>query len=313
MDSCTLCAHRCQTDRRTRPGRCGIDQHLYVASVCRHTGEEPVLGGPSGVVNVFFAGCNLRCIYCQNHQISAPRTALTPHRCTVPELLARLEPLLQPEDADGRMDGRCDTLGLVSPTPYIPHLPELIGQLHRDGYRPTIVYNTGGYDSPAALDTLEGLVDIYLPDYKYASPALAHELSHAPGYPDHALSAIGRMASQVGTGLQLDERGIARRGLLVRHLVLPGQAENTRAALFNLWAELGPALPVSLMSQYTPPENLRADRHPELARGITPAEYRQALATLHELGMHQGFTQDFSSQGHYTPDFSEADPFGSTH
>ncbi len=279
-------------NRHSHLGYCRVDDGLYVASVYQHHGEEPVLGGPRGVCNVFFAHCNLQCVYCQNYQISCNTLALEPHRTSLDELAQRIEAILSMG---------CDTLGLVSPTHYAPYIPPLLALLRAHGYSPTVVYNSNAYDSPEALALLNGHIDIYLPDYKYGSYAVALELSGAKDYPDYALDAIASMGKQVGRGLELDPNGIARRGLLVRHLVLPGRGENSKAALFNLWSDLGCALPISLMGQYGPA--FRSCEYPELNRCLSQEEYNAILEEFDMLGFTTGFTQDLRSAEHYRPDF----------
>ena len=295
---CQLCGHKCGINRAKRPGYCGVDGQLYVASVYRHYGEEPVLGGRGGVCNVFFAHCNMQCIYCQNGQISCNRVPLLPHSIG-PRLLIR--------EITEHLSAGCDTLGFVSPTPYVPWVRLIVQELRASGYRPTVVYNTNGYDSPSALLLLEGLVDIYLPDYKYGSYALAQRLSGVKDYPDVALECIKGMVAQVGLRPQYDENGVCRRGVIVRHMVLPGEVENSRAALLNLVTDISNELTLSLLGQYTP-AYLR-DGYGQLDRPLTQGEYDAVRTFMEELGFTHGWTQELSSSGHYKPDFTRDDPF----
>lgn len=295
---CQLCAFRCGVNRAQQLGVCQIDSGLYVAAVCQHRGEEPVLGNGLGVCNVFFAHCNLQCCFCQNCQISSNALSLASYSTNLPTLVERISACL-------RLG--LDTLGLVSPTPYVPWIPPLIEALHRRGLEPTVVYNTNGYETPQAIESLKGLVDIYLPDYKYGSYALAKELSRAPRYPDVALEAIQAMAAQVGVGLQLDARGSARRGLIVRHLVLPGYLDNSKAALVNLATELSPDIYLSLLAQYVPFGNVT--RFSNLQRRLTQPEYDEVAEYAYGLGFSHGWTQELSSAAYYAPDFTKPNPF----
>ena len=298
MEKCYLCGHRCGVRRSVQRGVCRIDDGLYVASVYRHKGEEPVLGGDGSVCNVFFAHCNMQCLYCQNYQISDNTAALAPWRTTVPDLSERVKHLL---------DAGCDTLGLVSPTPYVESAIALVERLHEDGYFPTVVYNTNGYDTVDALRSVEQYVDIYLPDYKYGSYGLAKHLSGVGDYPDVALEAIGEMLRQKGGGVECDGAGIARRGVIVRHMVLPGFVENSRAALINLSVEFGYDITLSLMAQYNPAH--RGARLAPLDRRVSAEEYDAVLSLASELGFTHGWTQELVSALTYNPDFTKADPF----
>lgn len=295
---CRYCYHRCGVVRSERLGVCRIDEGLYVASVYKHRGEEPVLGRGNAVCNVFFAHCNMQCVYCQNHQISDNTTPLSPWVSTLEALVEKVETIL---------DEGCDTLGLVSPTPYIHYVVRLVEALHADGYRPTVVYNTNGYDTAETIRCLSPYVDIYLPDYKYGSYDLARRLSAAPDYPDVALESIGEMMEQKGKTLTYDADGIARKGVIVRHMVLPGFVENSRAALINLSVEFGSDITLSLMAQYNPAH--RCLHRPPLDRRITKEEYDEVLTLLDELGFTNGWTQELVSALTYNPDFTQPDPF----
>lgn len=257
-----------------------------------------MLGGAGGVCNVFFAHCNLQCVYCQNYQISCNSVPLARYRTSVESLVAQVEAILEQG---------CSTLGFVSATPYAPYIPSIVGMLREHGYAPTVVYNTNGYDGCEALGLLEGFVDIYLPDYKYGSYSVAQELSGARDYPDYALEAIGAMVEQVGKALRLDESGVATRGVLVRHLVLPGRLENSQAALLNLWSEFGREIQLSIMGQYGPAH--LSGEYAELGRGLTAGEYEAVLREFDMLGFAGGFMQELSSSTHYRPDFEREDVF----
>ncbi|HDP95763.1 MAG TPA: radical SAM protein [Candidatus Aminicenantes bacterium] len=299
LGRCTLCPRRCGANRFAGPtGICHTGAGLEIAAVCRHAGEEPVLAGPAGVCNVFFCGCNLRCVFCQNHQVSrggrsAPR-------------------LLEPAQAMDRirlvLDGGCDTLGLVSPSHVVPQVQTLLDALEREGRKPTVIHNGNGYDDPRVLRELAGRVDIYLPDLKYALSETAARFSGAPDYVDTAFNALEEMVRQVGTDLKLDGRGLARRGLIVRHLVLPGCTDDSIALLKKLAGRFGTDIHLSLMAQYRPPAQLACP--PPLHRRLGKVEYNAVADEALRLGFSQGWFQEPGSADSHVPDFRAADPFG---
>lgn len=299
-EGCELCYHRCGVSRDGRLGVCRVDRGLYVAGVYRHGGEEPVLGGDGTVCNVFFAHCNMQCVYCQNYQISDSKTLLSQWERTVADVGIAVIRIL---------DKGCDTLGLVSPTPYVGHAVRLIEFLHDRGYRPTVVYNTNGYDTVEALRRVGRYVDVYLPDYKYGSYELAYSLSGVRNYPDAALESIREMLRQRGGAVAYDAEGKLRSGVIVRHMVLPGHVENSRAALINLATECGSSnILLSVMAQYNPAH--RSFEYPELNRRLRVEEYEEVLAFADELGF-SGWAQALTSAATYNPDFTQADPFAS--
>ena len=294
---CRLCPRGCGVDRTTGGGFCGAADTLEVASVCVHRGEEPPL---NPIVNVFFAHCNLQCIYCQNWQISGKgerfkvkgeRYADANQGFHLSPLTSHLSPLL----------------GLVTASHYAHHIPALLDAVHQRGFTPTVVYNSSGYESVETLRSLEGLVDIYLPDFKYMDTGIAKAYSHAPDYPDIASAALKEMIRQVGKGLKVDGNGTAYRGLIVRHLVLPGHVDNSLAVLDNL-ADLVPfGLHLSLMAQYFPP---KPDLPAPLDRSVTADEYAVVVARAEELGLTDGWIQELAARDNYRPDFSHTDnPF----
>jgi putative pyruvate formate lyase activating enzyme len=295
-------------DRTRERGYCGATADPAIASVTIHTGEEPPISGErehnaseppkSGIVNIFFAHCNLHCIFCQNYQISGshPTQPLShsetqPLSHSVPHLLARSNGLL----------------GFVTAAHYAHLIPQILDALHAQGLHPTVVYNSSGYESVDTLRALEGLVDIYLPDLKYLDPDLASRYSHAPDYPEVATAAIREMQRQVGTSLKVDDDGIAYRGLIVRHLVLPGHTQNTLDCLDWLADTfMAPSLHVSLMSQYYPP---RPDLPAPIDRTLNADEYALAAQRFQDLGF-DGWLQAPDANTNYRPDFSnETTPF----
>ena len=274
MFTCTLCPRQCAAPRHETAGSgfCALPETAHVARAALHTGEEPCFGTAGAV---FFSGCTLRCVYCQNHHIS--RTA-----AGKPVTAERLSDIFKELCEQG-----ADVLDLVSPTPYLKTVRDALSL-----YRPPIpvVYNTGGYERVETLRSLEGLVDVYLPDLKYVTAAVSADLSGAENYPEIAVSAIREMVRQTGP-MTIDHRGIAVRGTLVRHLVLPAHTRESIAVLDTL-AEI-PDIFISLMCQYTPV--LPVDGHPELSRRVTRREYEKVVEHLLALGLIDGYVQDRSS------------------
>ena len=295
---CDICPHLCRINRLAgEVGRCGIAAHARIAAVCDHHGEEPVLSGNRGAGTVFVAGCNLRCCYCQNFQISQQQIDSYPLYDA---------PALAHAFLDVQARG-CHNLSWVSPSHVVPQLLEGLQLAIEDGLRLPLVYNSNGYDALDTLRLLDGVVDIYLPDLKYADAQVAARLSGAPDYPDIALAAIREMYRQVGE-LRLDADGLAIRGVIVRHLVLPGRLAGSREALRRLAEEVSPLVTVSLMAQYYPAH--RADQFPGLMRTITAEEYEDALDAFGEAGLENGWTQELhEAPESYQPDFRDDHPF----
>ena len=296
--NCNNCPRRCATDRVTSLGFCHATAEPEAAAICIHRGEEPPISGQRGICNIFFAHCNLQCIYCQNRDISRalPSPTLASACVGVQAIVDRVQQLL-PETEN--------IVGFVSPTHYAHAIPAIVDELHRRGLFPTTVYNTGGYDSVETLRSLAPYIDIYLPDFKYSDPALALRYSHAPDYPQVALAALREMYNQKGSALPTDERGLAFRGIIVRHLVLPGQVDNSLGVLDTL-ADLSTNLHIALMAQYFPPSD---DLPDQLNRTLTQAEYDRVTAHLRHLGLYRGWVQELDAQAHYRPDFSRPNPF----
>ena len=283
---CTLCPRRCGVDRTAgERGFCRMPDQIFAARAALHFWEEPVISGSFGSGAVFFSGCTLRCAFCQNEVISQENFGKA---LTSGELRGIFERLI---------DEGCQNINLVTPTQFLPSiLPALTPKLPVP-----VVYNCGGYESVETLRALEGLVDIYLPDFKYSASALAARLSHAPDYVETAAAAIREMYRQVGGAVIEDEQ--MKRGLLIRHLVLPGCIDNSLGVL-DWIAESFPKkdVLVSLMSQYIPMG--RAKHMPPFDRRITRDEYDAVLSYLYLLELDRGYTQDFSAaDAAYIPAF----------
>lgn len=272
LERCDLCARYCRVNRLqgTRGAVCRTGEQAWVSSYGPHHGEERPISGYAGSGTVFFTWCNLRCVFCQNWEISQKGEG----REVTPEELAGMMLRLQ---AMG-----CHNINLVSPSHVVAQILAAVAIAAREGLRLPLVYNTGGYDSPEALALLDGVVDIYMPDMKWGDAQAAHRYSHVRDYWAVNRAAVREMHRQVGE-LVLDSRGIAVRGLLVRHLVLPGDIAHTRRVLEFIARELSPDTYVNLMDQYYP--CYRADAYPPLDRRLSAAEFRAALQAARELGL----------------------------
>jgi putative pyruvate formate lyase activating enzyme len=290
LSNCTICPQACGTDRYREAGFCGAGRQLKINLAQLHHGEEPVLSGTRGSGTIFFSHCNLRCVFCQNHEIShlGWGTHYTEEECA--DLMLRLQ------------DQGAHNINLVSPTQYTPQLVSALTMARTRGLGVPVVWNSNAYECVDTLQRLKGLVDIYLPDYKYASADKALKYSSAPDYPVIALKAIHEMWKQVGE-LVVDEDDIALKGVIVRHLVLPNRIAGSAEVVRVLHREFGPSLALSLMAQYYTAGN--AGSFPELSRGLKPLEYKEILDLLPEFGFEWVFAQDLDSSPEWTPEFHE--------
>lgn len=297
--SCLCCPRECRADRLSgKMGYCRTGAGFQIGSICLHKGEEPVISGDHGICNVFFTHCNLQCCYCQNHQISRNEGPRIEYILTLDEITRRIELLL---------DQGARAVGFVSPSHVIPQVQSIIRALREKGRQPVTVYNTHAYDRVESLKSLSSLIRVYLPDLKYMNPKLAERLSDAPLYPKTAMAAIREMVRQKGLELKLNSRGELREGVIVRHLVLPGQVENSRNVLRFLAREISPDITISLMAQYYPTP--RVAPMDDLNRGVTRAEYEEVLDEMDFLGMENGWVQELDSRDIYQPDFALSHPF----
>ena len=283
--NCTLCPRNCNVDRSSKVGYCNVGQAPVVARAGLHLYEEPCISGKNGSGAVFFSGCNMGCVFCQNRQISKAGIGKAITVSRLAEIFAELE-------AQG-----AETINLVTPTHFVPQICEALS-LHRPGV--PLIYNTSAYEKVETLEMIAPFVDVYLPDYKYADGDLAQKYSACHNYPEVALNAIEYMINQ-RPRQEFNDRGIMTCGVIVRHLVMPGATDNSVKALQNLAKFKGKFL-LSLMSQYTPFEG--ANAFPELSRRITRLEYKRVLAYAEHLGLTDGFMQELSSATEdYVPDF----------
>ncbi len=284
MRDCTLCPRRCHADRtRGGSGFCGQDSRIMGARAALHFWEEPCISGSCGSGTVFFSGCSLQCIYCQNRQIALGHTG----RPLSPERLAEIFLELQKKGAAN--------INLVTAGHFLPQTAYSLILAKRQGLTLPVVYNTGSYEEVSSLKLLEGLVDIYLPDLKYRSSELSTACSNAPDYFEKATAAIEEMHRQTKTPVFDPDTGLMKRGVIVRHLVLPGQAKDTKRILRYLHTTYGNDIYVSIMNQYTPMPN--ACLPPWLNRRVTPEEYEKILSFAEKIGIECGFYQEGETVG----------------
>jgi putative pyruvate formate lyase activating enzyme len=277
LSRCDFCAWECKVDRRAGvKGVCRTGEQARLSSYGPHLGEEDPLRGWRGSGTIFFARCSLRCQYCQNHDISQTDDG----ELVEPGDLARVMLRLQ--------DTGCHNINFVTPTHVVAPILAAVLIAAQAGLCLPLVYNTGGYDSLSTLHLLEGVIDIYMPDMKYASPQSAWAYSKARAYPQANRAAVKEMHRQVGD-LVIDERGLAQRGLLVRHLVLPNGLAGTQEVVRFLAEEISPDTYLNLMDQYRPDYNVRRYRtqYPRLARPITPKEFNEAVHLAQAAGLHR--------------------------
>jgi putative pyruvate formate lyase activating enzyme len=299
LSNCTLCPRECKVDRfKGGTGYCRADAGTNIASICIHRGEEPSISGPDGICNIFFSGCNLRCIYCQNHEISRPGAECRSNSIAFHEALNIIT---------GILDRGIKAVGFVSPSHVVPQVKAIIKVLNLRGYKPKTVYNTNSYDKKETINNFEGMIDVYLPDYKYITPDTARELSDAIDYPLVAREAIREMYHQRGSVLATDEEGRAERGILIRHLVLPGHAEESKKVLKTIAEEISTGVSISLMSQYHPTQWVAS--HEDLGRTLYKSEYQEVVEAMEYLGFRNGWVQDMDSHQNYRPDFRKENPF----
>ena len=278
LSPCRLCPRNCQVLRsKGQRGICGILDQPLVASYGPHHGEEDCLRGWAGSGTIFFSGCNLGCVFCQNWDISHLRYGYPVSTERLAAMMLELQDL------------GCHNINWVTPTHVIPMLIEALLLARERGLHLPVVYNCGGYESVETLRLLEGWIDIYMPDFKFWNPETAKYLCGAPDYPERARTAIREMHRQVGD-LVIDEKGLARHGLLIRHLVMPGLLEETREILRWIATELSRNTYVNIMAQYRPEGGvLLGKAHPryaaQLQRRLTREEYQQALTYAREVGL----------------------------
>jgi putative pyruvate formate lyase activating enzyme len=304
LRSCTVCPKNCGNDRlRDEIAACYSGRLPIVSSYTAHFGEEPCLSGTGGAGNIFFGNCNLRCVYCQNYQISQTWKEQKKNEVTH-ERLAEMMLELQ--------DRGCHSIGFVSPSHFAPQMARAILIAAQQGLLLPIVYNTNAYDSVEVLRLLDGIVDIYLPDLKYADSDAGFQFSKVRDYALYARNAIREMHRQMGDNLVFGDDGLLKRGLLIRLLVLPNDIAGIEENLRWIRDELSPRTAISLMAQYYATNKAATDsRYILLSRRISEGEWFEAVSLLDELGMEEGFMQEYESASHYyRPDFADREkPF----
>jgi putative pyruvate formate lyase activating enzyme len=304
LGSCTVCPKDCGNDRLDDEiAACYSGRLPIVSSYTAHFGEEPCLSGTRGAGNIFFGNCNLRCVYCQNYQISQTWKEQRKNEVTH-ERLAEMMLELQ--------DRGCHNIGFVSPTHFAPQMARAVLIAAEKGLRLPIVYNTNAYDSVEVLKLLDGIVDVYLPDLKYADSEAGFQYSKVRDYAVHSRAAIKEMHRQMGDQLTFGDDGLLKRGLLIRLLVLPNDIAEIENSLRWIRDELSPKIAISLMAQYYATNKAATDeRYILLSRRISEGEWFEAVSLLDELGMEEGFMQEYESASHYyRPDFADKEkPF----
>src|ERR687894_817802 len=302
--SCTVCPLDCGNDRtRGELARSYSARLPIVSSYTAHFGEEPALTGSKGAGNIFFGNCNLRCVYCQNYQISQAHKEQIKNEVTH-ERLAEMMLELQSRG--------CHNINFVSPTHFAPQLARAVLIGAGRGLELPVVYNTNAYDSVEVLRLLEGVVGVYLPDLKYADSAEGYTFSKVPHYAERARAALKKMYRQTGDRLVFREDGTLARGLVVRLLVLPNDIAGIRESLEWIRDELSPRVAVSLMAQYYATNRAATDeRYTLLGRRISEGEWWRAVSLLDRLGMEEGWMQEYDGASHYyRPDFTDPEtPF----
>lgn len=276
---CRLCPRSCGIDRTAgKTGFCGMTADLTVARAALHMWEEPCLSGSEGSGTVFFSGCNLRCVFCQNHRISSEKHGYPIDSDRLAEIFLDLQ-------AQG-----ANNINLVTGVMFLPHIIDALNKSKKQGLIIPIVYNSGGYESVELLKKLDGLIDIYLPDAKYDNPVYAARYSAAADYPVRMWEALDEMVRQCGEP-QFDSHGIMQKGVIVRHLMLPERMADTKEILRDLHDRYGSRIYISLMNQYTVLHDQVRD-FPELRRTVTDEEYAAAIAFAERIGITQGFIQE---------------------
>ena len=279
LEHCSLCPRSCGTDRTAgQKGVCGETAELRLARAALHYWEEPCISGKNGSGAVFFCGCPLHCVYCQNAEIAAGQTGKAVSSRRLAEIFRELA-------AQG-----AHNINLVTPTHYVPQIAEAIRQVKAEGFPLPFVYNTSSYETVETLRQLEGLISIYLPDLKYVSTELSSRYSHAPDYFAAASQAIAEMVRQAGEAVFESGTGLMKRGVIVRHLLLPGCLADSRRVVKYLYETYGDRIYLSIMNQYTPMPQL-AD-YPELNRKVSRREYERLVDYALELGVENGFIQE---------------------
>ena len=286
MEKCELCPRKCGVDRSKNKGFCRVKDTVSLGRAGLHFWEEPCISGYGGSGAVFFSGCNMGCIFCQNMALSRGEVGKDVTEKRLREIFYEL------------IDDGADNINLVTPTHFVP---EIVKALSAEKLPVPVIYNTSSYEELSTLQMLDGLIDIYLPDLKYKDSTLSKKLSNAPDYFIKAIPAIKEMCRQTGEAV-FDEEGILQKGIIIRHLVLPGYLENTYDVIDAVTENCHSGVLFSLMSQYTPPKKILPFE--SLNRRLTEEEYEKAVDYMYLSGIEDGFVQELSSaKEEYTPEF----------
>jgi putative pyruvate formate lyase activating enzyme len=298
LNKCNLCPRNCNVDRTNNIiGFCGEKDTVRVARASLHMWEEPCISGKEGSGTVFFTGCNLKCVFCQNRTIALGGNALkNKAKELTQEQLSKLFLLLQSKNANN--------INLVTPSHFVPQIAEALKMAKSAGLTIPIVYNTSSYELPETLGLLEGLVDIYLPDLKYYDSDMAARYSHAPDYFNYASKAIDEMYRQVGTPIFDDNTGLMKKGVIIRHMIMPGHTLDSKRLIRYIYEKYGDKVYISIMNQYTPPTDLEG--YDEIKRKVTKREYEKVIDYALSLGIENAFIQegDTASES-FIPDFDD--------
>lgn len=287
LECCTICPHNCKINRTKIPGRCKSTDKIKIALYSIHNFEEPCISGEKGSGTIFFSNCNMNCVFCQNYEISQLGRG---KEITIEELA---NVMIKQQERN------VQNINLVTPTSYALHIVEAIKIARKKGLKIPIVYNTNGYESVETLKLLEGYVDIYLPDLKYYYDDLAKKYSKVDNYFEIATKAIQEMDRQVGAPV-LDENGVMKKGLMIRHLILPNEVQNSKKVLKWIKENIDLNVYVSIMAQYFP--TYKAKEIPEIARKITKEEYEKVENYLYELDLENGYIQELGEhEEEYVP------------
>lgn len=298
LQGCRVCPRHCDIRRdQDEMGFCRTGHLPVVSAVTPHFGEEPALSGTRGAGNVFFGSCNLRCTYCQNYEISQDKQVRTKDEMSHEDLAQKILWL----QAQG-----CHSINFVSPSHFVPQMMRALYIAIGMGLDLPIVYNTSSYDDIESLRLLDGIVDIYLPDMKYSDNQTGVDYSGCPSYVEISHAAVKEMVRQVGN-LQLDANGIAARGVIIRHLVLPNDLAGSEDTLRWIARELGTDVTISVMAQYYPTN--KAEQDPLLSRTVREREYEKVLELVEALGFVNGWCQEFEAERTYRPNFKRTMPF----
>lgn len=278
LKQCTLCPRNCKVNRiNGQRGYCKVDAQLIVARAALHFWEEPCLSATAGSGAVFFSGCSMGCVFCQNQCIASGKVGKVITVNRLAEIFLELQ------------DKGALNINLVTPSHYIHHIKQALKMAKSKGLHLPIVYNTSGYEKVESLQLLDGLIDIYLPDFKYKSSLVAKKYSNAPNYFEVTSKALEEMIRQVGIPC-FDENGVMQKGVIVRHLMLPGYLQDSKNIIRYLYDKYGNKIYISMMNQYTPLAQIAS--YPELNRKVTEASYRKLIRFAMDLGIENGFVQE---------------------